>query len=81
MSGVGAPQEKDRKEVDVGMEMLVESPELSIRDPAHSMVGLALQGLMATQTEEGVGVASRGVEHNFIPMHASSPLPPLVSAQ
>ena len=60
MSGVGAegsvrtPEDKERKEVDIGVGMLVECPELVIRDPARSVMGLALQGLMATQTDDRV---------------------------
>ena len=48
------PLEREKKEVDVGVEVLVESPELTIKDPAHSAMGRALQGLVITQAEEGV---------------------------
>ena len=58
-SGVGTevardPLERERKEVNMGVGVLVESPELTVKDPAHSAMGRALQGLMMTQVEEGV---------------------------
>ena len=40
----------------MGVEVLVESPELTIKDPAHSALGRALQGLVMTQMEEEVRI-------------------------
>ena len=38
-----------RSELDVSVEVLLEEPELVLRDPVGSATGLALQGLLAAQ--------------------------------
>ena len=38
-----------RSELDISVEVLLQEPELVLRDPAGSITGLALQGLLAAQ--------------------------------
>lgn len=46
---VGERREKGRNELDVSVEVLLEEPELVLRDPGESLTGLALQGLLTAQ--------------------------------
>ena len=44
-----------RSEVAVGTEVMLEGPELVIKEPLKSSVGVAMRGLLATQTPMQVG--------------------------
>ena len=45
----GGRGERRRSELDISVEVLLQEPELVLRDPAGSVTGLALQGLLVAQ--------------------------------
>ena len=47
--GGGERRAKGRNELDASVEVLLEEPELVLRDPGESVTGLALQGLLSAQ--------------------------------
>ena len=47
--GGGGRGERRRSELDISVEVLLQEPELVLRDPVGSVTGLALQGLLAAQ--------------------------------
>lgn len=63
-AGKGGKVSKARGELDVSTEVLLEGPELILKDPTSSLTGMALSGMLAAQVAVQVSVlTSRLLNH------------------